>query len=341
MDAFSQSIAGLIKGLAWDHLRKKELKRFVEPDKPRWLPARVQIEVTNMCNLSCPSCSNSRDSGKGKHLDREELFVVLDRIPKVPRVLMSGIGEPLMHPDFFGLVDMLARRDMTCEFITNGTLLTAANREAILARESIRSLLVSCDSTRPERFQALRRGANHERWQESIVALNAQRTSRRPRTLQARMISVISRENIDELEDLVRCAARLGFDGLDLMNLIPIDAEAAAMRLSPEQEAGIDDDGLKEMGRKLGVHVCRYCVARPTHPPAGMLRCLDPWEYIFIRSNGDVYPCHVLFDSQRTVALGNILQQELAEIWDGDAFRDFRLASARGDNALCRDCNFY
>ncbi|MBJ6801445.1 radical SAM/SPASM domain-containing protein [Geomonas propionica] len=266
---------------------------------------------------------------------------ILDRIPKVPRVVMSGIGEPLVHPDFFGLVDTLSQRGMACEFISNGTLLTAVHREAILSRESITSLLISCDSARGERFEALRRGANHERWQESVLALNAQRQTRRPRTLQTRMISVLSRENIDEVEELVRHAARLGFDGLDLMNLIPIDEEAAAMSLTPAQEASIDDDTLKEMGRKLGVHVCHYCIARPTPPPKGMLRCLDPWEYIFIRSNGDVYPCHVLFGSQRTAAVGNILQQELAEIWHGEPFRAFRLASARGTNGLCRDCNFY
>ena len=86
-----------------------------------------------------------REKDTGRHLTEEEFRRILDRLPWSPeRVLLSGIGEPLMNPHFFSLVDILAERKIQCEFFTNGTLLTARMRQAILARPSITAISISC-----------------------------------------------------------------------------------------------------------------------------------------------------------------------------------------------------
>ena len=111
---------------------------YVAPQRPLRLPARLQIEATSQCNLRCPSCSHAKEKGNGQHLTEEAFRKILDHLPWSPaRVTLSGVGEPLMNPQFFSLVDILTERRIKCDFYTNGTLLTPRMQEAILSRSNI------------------------------------------------------------------------------------------------------------------------------------------------------------------------------------------------------------
>ena len=159
------TLSRLCRWEAWKRVPLKLRVRYVAPERPRRFPIRIQIEATSKCNLSCPSCSHSREKDKGQHLAEEDFRRILDRLPWLPaRVILCGIGEPLMNPQFFSLVDILAERRIKCEFYTNGTLLTTRIQQAILSRHTIDSLSISCDGAQKETFENLRLGADFERW---------------------------------------------------------------------------------------------------------------------------------------------------------------------------------
>lgn len=325
----------------WEHVSKRLLTRHISVEKPRWLPLKIQIEATSKCNLSCPSCSNSKEINKGQHLTKDALNQILDCIPLMPSIIVSGIGEPLVNPDFFSLIDILAERRINCGFFTNGTMLTKQNREEILSRCNISYVKISCDSARKETFECLRLGANYEQWVSSVGQFIADAKSKRQSSLNIGMLTVLSKANSNEIRDVISLAAQLGFGCIDILDMIPIDNEAATMCLSKEELSGIDNTELIKFGRDLGISVYRWWTGRSGTPPKAKLRCLQPWEYVFIRSNGDVYPCCVIFSSERSRAMGNIFQQDFMDIWQGDLFRDFRISSSSGKNELCRSCNFY
>ena len=96
---------------SWRRVPLKLAVLCVAPERPRRFPVRLQIEPTSRCNLRCPCCSHSREAGDGHDLSAEDFRRILDCLPWAPtRVILSGIGEPLMNPQFFALVDILAER---------------------------------------------------------------------------------------------------------------------------------------------------------------------------------------------------------------------------------------
>lgn len=300
----------------------------------------VQIEATSRCNLSCPSCSYSKEGTAGQHLTPENLRSILDSFPKRPeKVLLSGIGEPLLNPRFFELTDMLAQRNIRCSFFTNGTVLRPEFRREILSRNHIYAVSISCDGARKETFEALRRGANFEKWKEGVGQFIAE-AKQRPEPLKVTALVLVGSRNLAELPEIIRFVASLGFESASLLEPIPVDEEAASLCLGADQVSNLLKGELFGLARELKFRV-DWCLRRPGRPPDAFVRCVMPWEYIFIRANGNVAPCCAVFGSDKGVVMGNIFRQPFKEIWRGEPFREFRRTCASGTNSLCRICPYY
>ncbi|MEM7182590.1 MAG: radical SAM protein [Spirochaetota bacterium] len=68
------------------------------------------LEITETCNLTCPTCYANSAVGKGKHRTLQEIESMLDMIvaaEKEPDVLQISGGEPTLHPEFFTILSML------------------------------------------------------------------------------------------------------------------------------------------------------------------------------------------------------------------------------------------
>ncbi len=66
------------------------------------------IEVTDRCNLTCPTCYASSSPNYGRHRSLEEIKKMLDTIvenEKEPDVVQISGGEPTVHPQFFEILD--------------------------------------------------------------------------------------------------------------------------------------------------------------------------------------------------------------------------------------------
>jgi 7,8-dihydro-6-hydroxymethylpterin dimethyltransferase len=66
------------------------------------------IEITDRCNLSCPTCYASSSPTYGRHRSLEEVKKMLDTIvenEKEPDVVQISGGEPTIHPQFFEILD--------------------------------------------------------------------------------------------------------------------------------------------------------------------------------------------------------------------------------------------
>lgn len=66
------------------------------------------IEVTDRCNLTCPTCYASSSPNFGRHRSLDEIKTMLDTIvtnEKEPDVVQISGGEPTIHPDFFEILD--------------------------------------------------------------------------------------------------------------------------------------------------------------------------------------------------------------------------------------------
>jgi pyrroloquinoline quinone biosynthesis protein E len=265
---------------------------------------------------------------------------ILDDLPWSPAsVVLSGIGEPLMNPEFFSLVDILADRGIKCEFFTNGTLLTAPRRQAILSRSNVETVAISCDGSQKDTFESLRVGADFDKWKQSVQEFLLQAKEERDGTLNIEMSVVLSKQNLHELGDVLRLASELGFGSINALDPIPLNETAAALCPSVTELSAAHQE-LVEVAADLGLKVT-YFFRRDATPPKALPSCLQPWEYAFIRANGDVAPCCALFGSDRGAVMGNVLERGFRTIWLGERYRKYRRASASGTNDRCRICPYY
>jgi len=67
--------------------------------------------------------------------------------------------------------------------------------------------------------------------------------------------------------------------------------------------------------------------------------CTLPWEVMTIAWNGDVLPC--CYDYNGRYVLGNMGEQPLADIWNGDKLQSLRkeFIENKVENELCKNCD--
>jgi hypothetical protein len=82
------------------------------------------VEVTDRCNLSCPTCYAMSSPHYGRHRTLEEIDKMLDAVVAnegEPDVVQISGGEPTVHPEFFKILDLAKRKPIKHLMVnTNG-----------------------------------------------------------------------------------------------------------------------------------------------------------------------------------------------------------------------------
>lgn len=117
----------------------------------------IQIEPTTRCNYTCGFCA-------GRHMQQRDLsfsqFIgLMDSVENLQHLELQGEGEPLLHPQFFSMIEYAQSRFhyLRISFITNGSLFTSENISRIL-NSNIHTILVSIESPDEDEFQNIRGG---------------------------------------------------------------------------------------------------------------------------------------------------------------------------------------
>lgn len=94
-------------------------------------PIRIELELTELCNLKCEFCYNSQ-----KPLVSKVSEQILERLADegVMEIVLTG-GEPLTHPDFFTLLEKSSVLFPKVMIQTNGTFITKKHIEEFKKNE--------------------------------------------------------------------------------------------------------------------------------------------------------------------------------------------------------------
>ena len=84
--------------------------------------AWLQVEVTTVCNARCTYCPRTAAGSAwlNRHMDPVLFRKAITELPHIPYVHLQGWGEPLLHPEFFTLVDLALQSGSQCGATTNG-----------------------------------------------------------------------------------------------------------------------------------------------------------------------------------------------------------------------------
>ncbi|WP_246775579.1 radical SAM protein [Methylobacterium aquaticum] len=110
------------------------------------LPVCLYLEVTNRCNLLCETCPRTFETLEPPADMSWELFTrIVDQVPNIARVVLHGVGEPMLVPALPRMIRYLKDRGTYVLFNTNGTLLQP-KRFGTLIETGLDELRVSLDA---------------------------------------------------------------------------------------------------------------------------------------------------------------------------------------------------
>ena len=122
------------------------------------------IEVTDRCNLTCPTCYASSSPTHGRHRTLEEIEGMLDAVVKSegePDVVQISGGEPTIHPQFFGILDAAKKRPIKHLMVNTNGIKIAQDRAFVERLASYMpdfEIYLQFDSFKPEALKKLRGG---------------------------------------------------------------------------------------------------------------------------------------------------------------------------------------
>ena len=105
---------------------------------------RVYLEISNICNLSCPFCSAV--TRPPRRMSRGEFDHIIAELKGCTKYLYFHVkGEPLLHPDLPYFLKLCEDEGFQVHITTNGTLLKEQS-ELLLSSGSVRQVNLSLHS---------------------------------------------------------------------------------------------------------------------------------------------------------------------------------------------------
>jgi MoaA/NifB/PqqE/SkfB family radical SAM enzyme len=327
------------------------------------LPTEIQVEVTGACNLACRMCLVRYRPKLGKRQGAmcfHTFKKIVDDLPALEKVTLQGLGEPLLAPDLFTMIEYAAGRGVRMGFNTNGTLLTPERSERLI-RGGLDWLHVSLDGASAETYEDIRAGSDFDRVRANVQALVE--TKRRLRADRPRLmlVFVAMRRNIHELPLLVRLAAEWEVGALWVQNLshsfddtdpsgsyreIRIYAEEEALWSDEDKSAAAETFGVAgALAEELGLELRLPHLEELSHGEAQGVAspaCHWPFSGTYITHDAKVQPCCMVMGSDRAV-LGDAEKTSFPEIWRSADYESFRagLVGEAEPPLVCQGCSLY
>ena len=83
---------------------------------------KIYIEITNICNLKCSFCPETKR--KKEYMDLENFEKVISKIHNYTRLVCLHVkGEPLLHKELEDILKILEKYNLKANITTNGTLI--------------------------------------------------------------------------------------------------------------------------------------------------------------------------------------------------------------------------
>jgi MoaA/NifB/PqqE/SkfB family radical SAM enzyme len=318
-------------------------------------PVCLYLETTNRCNLLCTTCPRTYADLEPKADMSWGLFTrIVDQVPNIARVVLHGVGEPMLVKELPRMVRYLKARGAYVLFNTNGTVLTAKKGRE-LCDTGLDELRVSLDAADARTFLLIRGKDYFNRIVRNVRAFtDMQRREGLTRPRVSLWLTGL-KETIAQLSDFVRIAQAIGVGEVYLQRLVYFEEDAIGLarpdqalfeRLTREEQGHLD--AATKLARSLGIS---FNASGATEPGQSLARnaeespwslCRRPWTVMYFTANGRALPCCIAPFSQHgyeNYTLGDATQASLRAIWNGPAYQAFRAAlHSQAPPRCCANC---
>lgn len=316
------------------------------------IPREAYFEVTNRCNLLCETCPRTHfELEPPADLSYERMVEIGDQLPVLERLVLHGVGEPLLNPDLPRMIAYGVGRGAHVVFNTNGVLLNGRRGDAV-TEAGLADLRVSLDAATPETYRRIRGADVLPRILRNLEAFTLRRASRGEERPAVSIWATVVRENLDELPDLVRLAGEVGATEVNLQRLVFNGIGLAVAEQSVYRDLSARQDEIlaecRAAADRAGIAITGSGgtegegALKADASEGAWLSCRRPWRVLYVTAHGTVLPCCISpFTTTDTgqLALGNVIRDGVAAVWNGAALRDFRTRHQSDDPPTpCAPC---
>lgn len=291
----------------------------------RFCPVAVSIEPVDTCNLGCPECpTGNGDLTRKKEMLEEPLFqkMVDDVASSVFWTTLYFQGEPFLHPRFTEMIAYCNAQGLYTYTSTNAQLITGE-----IAKKTVEAgldkIVISADGLTQEVYGQYRRGGDLQKVRQAIQSLVHWKKELNSRIPVIELQFIVMKHNEFQAEEVEKTGLAWGADLVKLKSA-RIDFERI--------------DGMVPQNSKYARYV-KDSEGAWIRKKRLRNDCWRQWSSAVIAVDGSVLPC--CFDKNGEHAFGNIRQNTLFEIWNGENARNFRtlLRKNRKAIAICRNCS--
>jgi len=314
-----------MKGGALSATQRQRLLGFVER-RPRLGPETVHIDIVNACNLDCVTCWNyapglaapKSEAWKQQRMDAATFVRVLGEVAAsgAERIIISGGGEPFMHPQIHEFIAAAKARGLVLTIISNGTLCDFER----LAEQGVDQMLINMSSASTESYLAYHPNQGEDAFERLIAGVASVRGR-----IGINLVQVINALNAHEIVAMVELAARMGarasfklgdtppgtevcaLDGAQKRALLDIAMPAATERARRLQVRHNLDAFAEQLARTIGPQV-------DATPPT----CFAGYLYSRVFVDGRVFFCC------EHIEVGHIEHANFGQIWSAEPYEAVR-----------------
>jgi SynChlorMet cassette radical SAM/SPASM protein ScmE len=318
-------------------------------------PKKVDIAITNRCNLRCRYCYHFESAGDvGCDLPAGEWLRFFEELNRcaVTEVTLAG-GEPFIRGDLKEIISGIVRNRMRFQILSNGTLITEEMAAFLASTGRCNCVQVSIDGSMPDSHDAMRGKGSFAKALQGLMTL-------RRHGVHTAVRVTIHRKNVHDLEGIAKLLLedlRFSSFGTNAASAMGLCRKNAEMVQLTTEERVLAMETLLRLTRKYNGRI--QAMAGPLAEGRGWLdmeearlrgKKLSPgrgylsgcgcyWQDLAVRADGAVTPCTMLSH----IELGRINHDDLVEIWQNHA----DLGSLRGRNRIplsgfsfCEGCEY-
>jgi radical SAM protein with 4Fe4S-binding SPASM domain len=289
------------------------------------MPFTINFEPTTACNLRCPECPSglrqfTRPTG---NLKSDFFRSSIDELaPHLLYLIFYFQGEPYINPAFLEMVAHARKRGLYTITSTNGHFLNDAH-----ARQTVEAgldrLIISIDGTTQEVYEQYRKAGKLATVLQGVRNVVKWKKELRSATPHIVIQFLVVKPNEHQLPEIKALAKELGVDALSFKSAQVYDYEHGNPLLPADES----------LSRYRQLPDGRYKPKAALHN-----HCWKLWHGAVVTWDGLVVPC--CFDKDAQHQLGNLKTHSFREIWQGEAYQQFRrqLFGGRQNIDICTNC---
>ena len=294
---------------------RRKWNEVFEYDKIFDFPLHINFELIEGCNLKCEYCVCSVPLKKDRDIisfDKYKDIIDEGVRNNLQSIELNGINEPLLQKDIIKYIQYAHDSGiLVISLHTNATLLNE-NIADQLIKSGLTLLIFSLDAVKKTTYEDIRKGARYKNTISNIkkfLEIKNKIGSEFPLTKVSFVMNKVNQKEFSEFYDFWK-------DKVDFISS------------SDFCNPFIDDyDNYMKVENKYRLK------------SSGCVICREPFQRIFISSNGDICPCCSFFG--KDLKIGNIYQNSISEVWNNKKMTIVReFLNNKGDNLLdaCRKC---